>query len=80
MKIILSSSTLPIIISISGNIKESDLFFKIDQISNNLKNENIESLYENLYRIKKAADNLKLKIKASFLFEAAFFFFCKTQK
>ena len=79
MEIILSCSTLPIIISITGNIKESDLFFKIDQISNNLKNENIESLYENLYRLKKFATDLKLKIKASFLFEAAFFFFCKTQ-
>ena len=79
MKIVLNSTSIPITIDIIGNINEADLSWRIKPIMKNLKNENIEKLYESLYKMKRSAleKSIHFKIKASFLFKSAFFFFCK---
>lgn len=79
MKIILNSANIPITINIMGDINEVDFSWRIKPIMSHLKNENIEKLYESLYKMKKCAleKSIYFKIKASFLFKSAFFFFCK---
>ena len=82
MEILLSSSNALISIAISGKMNEVDLSWRIQPLTKSVEKLDFDSLYKNLKKLKSWAKNKKIaiKIKASFLFKAALYFFIKSEK
>jgi hypothetical protein len=80
MKLQLSSATVPVLLSLDGNIDQIGFNWRVKPVISSLRNQDIENLYYHLYRLKKwaAEKRIQMNLKASFLFRSAFYFFCKS--